>query len=103
MLFSGLSVEENEIRHPWPVVNSALCVQFADGVILLLLIGQLEGFFIPLHDFTLTPCQPSERVQYRFLILLGALAMDVHPSERTETHHHHLYHHHPHWQYQLIL
>ncbi|CAG08634.1 unnamed protein product, partial [Tetraodon nigroviridis] len=78
--------------------------QFADGVILLLLIGQLEGFFIPLHDFTLTPCQPSERVQYRFLILLGALAMDVHPSERTETHHHHLYHHHhPHWQYQLIL
>uniref|UniRef100_H3DEW5 Parvin, gamma n=1 Tax=Tetraodon nigroviridis TaxID=99883 RepID=H3DEW5_TETNG len=36
--------------------------QFADGVILLLLIGQLEGFFIPLHDFTLTPCQPSERL-----------------------------------------
>ncbi|KAF7660441.1 hypothetical protein LDENG_00282250 [Lucifuga dentata] len=29
--------------------------QFADGVILLLLIGQLEGFFIPLCDFSLTP------------------------------------------------
>uniref|UniRef100_A0A3P8RC28 Calponin-homology (CH) domain-containing protein n=1 Tax=Astatotilapia calliptera TaxID=8154 RepID=A0A3P8RC28_ASTCA len=29
--------------------------QFADGVILLLLIGQLEGFFIPLFDFNLTP------------------------------------------------
>ncbi|XP_041794112.1 gamma-parvin [Chelmon rostratus] len=34
--------------------------QFADGVILLLLIGQLEGFFIPLHDFNLTPVNPSE-------------------------------------------
>ncbi|XP_072770114.1 gamma-parvin isoform X1 [Nerophis lumbriciformis] len=29
--------------------------QFSDGVILLLLIGQLEGFFIPLSDFSLTP------------------------------------------------
>uniref|UniRef100_A0A3B5N208 Calponin-homology (CH) domain-containing protein n=1 Tax=Xiphophorus couchianus TaxID=32473 RepID=A0A3B5N208_9TELE len=33
--------------------------QFADGVILLLLIGQLEGFFIPLVDFHLTPCRRS--------------------------------------------
>ncbi|XP_056128536.1 gamma-parvin isoform X1 [Rhinichthys klamathensis goyatoka] len=29
--------------------------QFADGVILLLLVGQLEGFFIPLCDFFLCP------------------------------------------------
>ncbi|KAI3371124.1 hypothetical protein L3Q82_023762 [Scortum barcoo] len=36
--------------------------QFADGVILLLLIGQLEGFFIPLCDFNLTPVNPSEMV-----------------------------------------
>ncbi|XP_034540604.1 gamma-parvin [Notolabrus celidotus] len=34
--------------------------QFADGVILLLLIGQLEGFFIPIYDFNLTPVNPSE-------------------------------------------
>ncbi|XP_022611696.1 gamma-parvin isoform X2 [Seriola dumerili] len=34
--------------------------QFADGVILLLLIGQLEGFFIPLCDFNLTPVNHSE-------------------------------------------
>lgn len=34
--------------------------QFADGVILLLLIGQLEGFFIPLTDFNLTPINDSE-------------------------------------------
>lgn len=41
-------------------------VQFADGVILLLLIGQLEGFFIPLHEFNLTPGNSSEMVQYGF-------------------------------------
>ncbi|XP_047451568.1 gamma-parvin [Mugil cephalus] len=34
--------------------------QFADGVILLLLIGQLEGFFIPLFDFNLTPVSDTE-------------------------------------------
>uniref|UniRef100_A0A3P9Q1L4 Parvin, gamma n=1 Tax=Poecilia reticulata TaxID=8081 RepID=A0A3P9Q1L4_POERE len=34
--------------------------QFADGVILLLLIGQLEGFFIPLVDFHLTPANDAE-------------------------------------------
>jgi len=39
-------------------------VQFADGVILLLLIGQLEGFFIPLFDFNLTPVNESEMVYF---------------------------------------
>ncbi|XP_062860117.1 gamma-parvin [Trichomycterus rosablanca] len=34
--------------------------QFADGVILLLLIGQLEGFFIPLFEFYISPGSPSE-------------------------------------------
>ncbi|XP_008274348.1 gamma-parvin isoform X2 [Stegastes partitus] len=34
--------------------------QFADGVILLLLIGQLEGFFVPLFEFNLTPVNDSE-------------------------------------------
>ncbi|KAM6925764.1 gamma-parvin [Lycodopsis pacificus] len=34
--------------------------QFADGVILLLLIGQLEGFFVPLYHFNLTPVSHSE-------------------------------------------
>ncbi|XP_061578475.1 gamma-parvin [Cololabis saira] len=37
--------------------------QFADGVILLLLIGQLEGFFIPLSEFNLTPTSNSEMLQ----------------------------------------
>ncbi|KAL2093857.1 hypothetical protein ACEWY4_011169 [Coilia grayii] len=34
--------------------------QFADGVILLLLIGQLEGFFIPLYEFILSPASDPE-------------------------------------------
>ncbi|XP_076863092.1 gamma-parvin isoform X2 [Brachyhypopomus gauderio] len=34
--------------------------QFADGVILLLLIGELEGFFIPLYAFYLSPSTHSE-------------------------------------------
>ncbi|XP_075894218.1 gamma-parvin isoform X2 [Nelusetta ayraudi] len=34
--------------------------QFADGVILLLLIGQLEGFFLPLHQFNRIPVNSAE-------------------------------------------
>ncbi|KAM8819983.1 gamma-parvin [Eudromia elegans] len=34
--------------------------QFADGVILLLLIGQLEGYFLNLRHFFLTPASPAE-------------------------------------------
>ncbi|XP_066525730.1 gamma-parvin isoform X2 [Hoplias malabaricus] len=34
--------------------------QFADGVILLLLIGELEGFFIPLYEFYLSPDGQAE-------------------------------------------
>ncbi|XP_065378093.1 gamma-parvin isoform X3 [Macaca fascicularis] len=37
-----------------------LDTQFADGVILLLLIGQLEGFFLHLKEFYLTPNSPAE-------------------------------------------
>ncbi|XP_066489043.1 gamma-parvin [Tiliqua scincoides] len=37
-------------------------LQFADGVILLLLIGQLEGYFLNLGDFFLTPSSTSEMV-----------------------------------------
>ncbi|XP_044535530.1 gamma-parvin isoform X1 [Gracilinanus agilis] len=34
--------------------------QFADGVILILLIGQLEGYFLNLKDFFLNPSSPAE-------------------------------------------
>ncbi|XP_031657038.1 gamma-parvin isoform X1 [Oncorhynchus kisutch] len=37
--------------------------QFSDGVILLLLIGQLEGFFVPLYDFNITPVNATEMLQ----------------------------------------
>ncbi|NWZ30839.1 PARVG protein, partial [Asarcornis scutulata] len=36
--------------------------QFADGVLLLLLIGQLEGYFLNLRDFFLTPASTTEMV-----------------------------------------
>ncbi|NXT87488.1 PARVG protein, partial [Anhinga rufa] len=36
--------------------------QFADGVILLLLIGQLEGYFLNLRHFFLTPASTTEMV-----------------------------------------
>ncbi|XP_063784985.1 gamma-parvin isoform X2 [Pseudophryne corroboree] len=50
------------------LVNLSLTVtdldsQFADGVILLLLIGQLEGYFINLGTFHLSPKSPEEKVQ----------------------------------------
>uniref|UniRef100_A0A452SJX6 Gamma-parvin n=1 Tax=Ursus americanus TaxID=9643 RepID=A0A452SJX6_URSAM len=37
-----------------------LDTQFADGVFLLLLIGQLEGFFLHLKEFYITPASPAE-------------------------------------------
>uniref|UniRef100_A0A672M6G6 Gamma-parvin n=1 Tax=Sinocyclocheilus grahami TaxID=75366 RepID=A0A672M6G6_SINGR len=43
--------------------------QFADGVILLLLIGQLEGFFIPLCEFFLCPVGSSEMLHNVMLAL----------------------------------
>ncbi|XP_068595865.1 gamma-parvin [Brachionichthys hirsutus] len=53
--------------------------QFADGVILLLLIGQLEGFFIPLHDFSLTPVNSNEMLHNVSLALnlLGDMGLQV--------------------------
>lgn len=54
--------------------------QFADGVILLLLIGQLEGFFIPLYDFNLTPVNHSEMIQNVTLALDLLNDMGLHMS-----------------------
>ncbi|XP_061915622.1 gamma-parvin isoform X2 [Entelurus aequoreus] len=47
--------------------------QFSDGVILLLLIGQLEGFFIPLSDFSLTP-HSHEDMLHNVSLALNLLA-----------------------------
>lgn len=63
-----------------PSLSCVLSVQFADGVILLLLIGQLEGFFVPLGDFYLTPVNPSEMVW-----IPDTLAKEVHPHKDKRT------------------
>uniref|UniRef100_A0A3Q3JV64 Gamma-parvin n=1 Tax=Monopterus albus TaxID=43700 RepID=A0A3Q3JV64_MONAL len=60
--------------------------QFSDGVILLLLIGQLEGFFIPLCDFNLTPVNPSEMLHNVTLALdllkdMGLCMSGVNPQD----------------------
>ncbi|XP_063301124.1 gamma-parvin [Pelobates fuscus] len=50
-----------------PLANLGLTVtdldsQFADGVILLLLIGQLEGYFLNLGSFFLTPSSKDDQI-----------------------------------------
>lgn len=37
-------------------------VQFADGVYLVLLMGLLEGYFVPLYNFFLTPENFEQKV-----------------------------------------
>ncbi|XP_075066365.1 gamma-parvin [Mixophyes fleayi] len=73
------------------LVNLSLTVtdldtQFADGVILLLLIGQLEGYFLNLGTFYLTPKAPEERLHNVTLALDlltdgGVLHNPVDPTE----------------------
>ncbi|XP_005379515.1 PREDICTED: gamma-parvin isoform X2 [Chinchilla lanigera] len=60
--------------------------QFADGVILLLLIGQLEGFFLHLKEFYLTPSSPAEMLHNVTLALAllkdeGLLSHPVNPED----------------------
>uniref|UniRef100_UPI004038A673 gamma-parvin n=1 Tax=Callospermophilus lateralis TaxID=76772 RepID=UPI004038A673 len=64
----------------------SLSSQFADGVILLLLIGQLEGFFLHLKEFYLTPSSPAEMVHNVTLALellrdAGLLSHPVSPED----------------------
>lgn len=49
---------------PWAARLQCSPLQFADGVFLLLLIGQLEGFFLHLKEFYLTPTSPAEMVSF---------------------------------------
>ncbi|XP_030896600.1 gamma-parvin-like [Leptonychotes weddellii] len=63
-----------------------LDTQFADGVFLLLLIGQLEGFFLHLKEFYLTPTSPAEMLHNvtRALELLkdeGLLDYPINPED----------------------
>uniref|UniRef100_A0A8C0QYC3 Gamma-parvin n=2 Tax=Canis lupus dingo TaxID=286419 RepID=A0A8C0QYC3_CANLU len=60
--------------------------QFADGVFLLLLIGQLEGFFLHLKEFYLTPTSPAEMLHNVTLALdllkdEGLLTYPVNPED----------------------
>lgn len=41
---------------------TVLLCQFADGVYLVLLMGLLEGYFVPLYNFFLTPENFDQKV-----------------------------------------
>ncbi|KAM3924839.1 gamma-parvin [Leptodactylus fuscus] len=63
-----------------------LDTQFADGVILLLLIGQLEGYFINLSSFFLTPASNEDKLHnvslaLNLLLEGGILQNPVEPTE----------------------
>ncbi|XP_053441110.1 gamma-parvin isoform X5 [Nycticebus coucang] len=63
-----------------------LDTQFADGVILLLLIGQLQGFFLHLKEFYLTPSSPAEMLHnvtlaLEFLKDEGLLSYPISPED----------------------
>ncbi|XP_053318072.1 gamma-parvin-like [Spea bombifrons] len=60
--------------------------QFADGVILLLLIGQLEGYFINLSSFFLTPTTHEEKIHnvsfaLELLVDGGVLQIPINPAD----------------------
>ena len=44
-------------------LHLSLSLQFADGVYLVLLMGLLEGYFVPLHSFFLTPDSFEQKVR----------------------------------------
>lgn len=46
-----------------PVPSPGSLLQFADGVYLVLLMGLLEGYFVPLHSFFLTPDSFEQKVR----------------------------------------
>jgi len=57
------------------LVVTDLDTQFSDGVFLVLLMGLLEGYFVPLHCFTLTPDSFEEKVhnlQFAFELMQDA-------------------------------
>ena len=44
------------------VIRASYVLQFHDGVYLVMLIGLLEGYFVPLHNFHLTPTTFEQKV-----------------------------------------
>ncbi|XP_069484246.1 gamma-parvin [Ambystoma mexicanum] len=68
------------------IVVSDIDTQFADGVMLLLLIGQLGGYFLNLYDFFLTPCSQAEmlhnaRLAVDLLMDGGLLDSPINPED----------------------
>lgn len=52
------------------LVRLCVCVQFADGVYLVLLMGLLEDYFVPLYNFFLTPESFEQKVSKNWNLLI---------------------------------
>lgn len=48
--------------HTRPRIVTEFSLKFADGVYLVLLLGLLEDYFVPLHNFYLTPDSFDQKV-----------------------------------------
>lgn len=53
---------------------TVLLSQFADGVYLVLLMGLLEGYFVPLYNFFLTPENFDQKVKCDFSFLYPSVS-----------------------------
>lgn len=53
------------------ITNRLIVGQFHDGVYLVLIMGLLEGFFVPLYDFYLTPGSFENKVAFVLVELIG--------------------------------
>nr|XP_040017967.1 beta-parvin isoform X1 [Gasterosteus aculeatus aculeatus] len=57
-----LNLEVTELESQSVYVFMSMCMQFADGVYLILLMGLLENYFVPLYNFFLTPESFEQKV-----------------------------------------
>ncbi len=67
LLSPHYSVIEDSPAYSQSVYLTVLLSQFADGVYLVLLMGLLEGYFVPLYNFFLTPENFDQKVKCDFL------------------------------------
>jgi len=51
---------------PQSMCYNCAALQFADGVYLVLLMGLLEGYFVPLYNFFLTPENFDQKVKWDY-------------------------------------
>ena len=59
MWFLKIDLQQNERQYS---LTYKFPLQFHDGVYLIFLLGLLEGFFVPLYQFYITPSSKEQKV-----------------------------------------